>query len=153
MNKKHGYKHHPLYNTWCNIKDRCYNPNYQHYKDYGGRGIKVCDEWMNPKVFIEWALPLWKLWLQIDRIDNNGNYCPKNCRFVTNLENQHNKRLLTNRNTSGYCGVSYRKDLSKWQSRIYYQNKERHLGYFNSPKEAALSYNKAIIDSRPKNPL
>ena len=75
----HGYRHHPVYTIWRNIKKRCYNKNNKAYKNYGGRGISMCKEWFDPKTFIEWALPLWKTGLQIDRRDNDGNYTPENC--------------------------------------------------------------------------
>jgi hypothetical protein len=150
MNFKHGYSDHPLSTVWDHIKQRCYNLNNPRYKDYGDRGIEVCDEWKNSaKTFIEWALPLWEPGLQIDRRDNDGNYCPENCRFVTCTENNHNRKLLQRDNTSGYRGVScYRK---KWQAYITINNKNKHLGYFDTPEEAALAYDNAIPDNRPRN--
>ncbi|GAH87592.1 unnamed protein product, partial [marine sediment metagenome] len=93
--KGHGYSNHHLYKVWQHMKQRCYNENHVGYKNYGGRGIAVCSEWISsPKTFIDWALPLWKEGLQIDRMDNNGNYEPSNCRFITHAENQLNSRLL-----------------------------------------------------------
>ena len=69
------------------------------YERYGGRGISVCAEWHKAENFIKWALENgYKKWLQIDRIDNNGNYCPDNCRWVTAKQNSRNRRntvLLT----------------------------------------------------------
>ena len=80
-----------------NIKQRCYNPNAQAYHNYGGRGITVCDEWTvkgsGTDLFILWALANgWQEGLQIDRINNDGNYCPENCRWVTHKENSNNCR-------------------------------------------------------------
>lgn len=147
----HGYRYHPLYNIWCIIKSKCCNENYRDYKYYGGRGITVCDEWKNdPVKFIKWCLENgWQKGLEIDRRDNDGNYCPENCHFVTRKENVHNRRLLMNNNTSGYCGVSsYGK---KWVAHIGINDKNKHLGYFNTPEEAALAYDKAIPDNRPRN--
>ena len=93
---KHGLRYHPLYVTWCNIHARCENSNNPEYKHYGGRGIRVCDEWKDVTSFIGWAEANgYRSGLQIDRIDNNGNYEPDNCRFVTHTGNQNNKR--TNR--------------------------------------------------------
>ena len=150
--KMHGYSSHPLYTVWQNMRERCYNPNYKQYKDYGGRGITVCDEWISDsKAFIEWALPLWKKGLQIDRKDNEGNYGPSNCRFVTYVENQHNTRLLRKTNISGYRGVFYSKEHKKWRAQITINSKHKHLGLFNSAIEAALAYNTAVPDNRPKN--
>lgn len=72
---------------------RCENPNREKYKDYGGRGIKVCSEWHQANNFVLWALSNgYKKGLQIDRIDNNGDYCPENCRFTTPKENSRNRR-------------------------------------------------------------
>jgi hypothetical protein len=148
--KGHGYTNHPLYRVWAEMKTRCYNENRKCYKDYGGRGIIVCNEWKNdPVKFIKWAKLLWEKRSQIDRKDNNGNYCPENCRFVTRKENVHNQRLLREDNTSGYRGVS--KHKNQWRSRIAINNKSKHLGCFDDPKEAALAYDNAVPDNRPRN--
>ncbi len=76
------------------IKERCYNPKNKSYSRYGGRGIKICDEWLNnPSLFVKWSLENgFDKELAIDRIDNNGNYCPENCRYVTLKENNQNRR-------------------------------------------------------------
>lgn len=85
--------HPDLYGVWCSMKGRCENPNRPKYKDYGGRGIKVCDEWHDCGAFAEWAFSSgYKRGLQIDRIDVNGDYCPENCRFVTPKQNSRNRR-------------------------------------------------------------
>lgn len=73
---------------------RCHDPRAEQFKDYGGRGIFVCDEWRaSAHAFIKWAINSgYSIGLQIDRIDNNGPYTPSNCRFVTRLINSNNKR-------------------------------------------------------------
>ncbi len=83
-----------LYNLYSSIKIRCYDKNHKDYNNYGGRGIKMCYRWKtNPKSFIEWAIQNgWDKGLQIDRINNNSDYRPDNCRFVTGKENSNNKR-------------------------------------------------------------
>ena len=96
---KHGYSHTKIHQKWLSMKDRCYCENDSEYRNYGGRGIKVCDEWLGKdgaKNFIEWALA--NGWdasesrkYTIDRIDVNGNYCPENCRLVDNKIQQNNK--------------------------------------------------------------
>lgn len=91
-----------LYGVWKSIKDRCYREKCKSYKNYGGRGIKMCDEWKNDyKSFYVWAIENGyeekqttggMNILSIDRIDVNGDYCPSNCRFVTNIVQARNKR-------------------------------------------------------------
>ncbi|MDQ7818705.1 MAG: hypothetical protein RDU14_16890 [Melioribacteraceae bacterium] len=90
----HGLRKHPLYTVWDNMKRRCSKPKASGYKDYGGRGIKVCNEWANDfKVFYDWAIANgWQKGLQIDRIDNDGHYEPSNCRFLTKKKNSQNQR-------------------------------------------------------------
>lgn len=90
---KSGYAGHPLYGVWYTIKARCNNSQHRDYKDYGGRDIALCDEWSTVSPFIEWSLANgWQKGLHIDRINNDGNYEPSNCHFVTCKENAHNRR-------------------------------------------------------------
>ena len=95
-NYSHGMYKTPLYKVWCSMKQRCNSPKFKQYKDYGGRGIKICDEWNDKHGFTKfskWALSHgYEHGLEIDRIDNNGNYEPSNCRFVTHRENMQNRR-------------------------------------------------------------
>ena len=82
-----------LYRKYHHMKDRCYNPKDKRYARYGGRGIKIYDEWLNNySLFEKWALDNgYKEGLTIDRIDNDGNYEPSNCRFVSFAENSKKK--------------------------------------------------------------
>jgi hypothetical protein len=137
--------------VWLAIKQRCYYKKSIQYKDWGGRGITVCDEWKNSaKTFIEWAKPLWKKSLQIDRKDNDGDYTPRNCRFVTRKKNCDNRRMRSD-NKSGYRGAHHNKRDKKWVVQISINGKNKHLGYFDTPEEAALAYDRAVPDNRPKN--
>jgi hypothetical protein len=75
------------------MKQRCLNPKNDHYKDYGGRGIKICEEWLQFEAFYAWAqISGYEESLTIDRKNNNGNYCPENCRWVSQKEQTKNKR-------------------------------------------------------------
>lgn len=85
----HGKSNTKLFHVWNGMKQRCYNPNNRSYKTYGGRGIKVCDEWRdNFMAFHDWAIANgYEEGLTIDRIDNDGDYEPNNCRWITLQEN------------------------------------------------------------------
>jgi len=89
---RHGLSYEKLYRVHKSMIQRCYNSSHWLYPRYGGRGICVCENWRdNIKSFIEWAKANgYENTLTIDRIDNDGNYEPKNCRFVTKKENMNN---------------------------------------------------------------
>ena len=90
---KHGGYDTKLYKVWDSIKQRILNPNNKSYKNYGGRGITICPEWLEFASFKNWALSNgYKNNLVIDRINNGRGYCPENCHFTTSKENNRNTR-------------------------------------------------------------
>ena len=96
-NTKHKCEPKRLHEIYTNMKTRCNNPNYELYHRYGGRGISVCVEWADSFIaFRDWAFSSgYSEELSLDRIDNNGNYCPENCKWSTVTEQANNRR--TNR--------------------------------------------------------
>ena len=109
--EKHGMYGSRLYKTWNNMISRCYCKSFRNYRNYGGRGITVCDEWKNSFVaFMNWALSNgYSDTLTLDRINTEGGYCPENCRWITNKEQQNNKR---NNRLITYKGITH--TLQEW---------------------------------------
>ena len=103
-----------IYKVWSGIKQRCFNPNSNRYKNYGGRGISICDEWKNSfETFCKWALENgYKEGLSIDRIDHEKDYDPSNCRWTDEITQQNNR---TNNTLYEYEGETH--TLTEW-SRI-----------------------------------
>lgn len=97
---KHNKSKTKLYDVWTNMRQRCLNPNNPRYKNYGGRGITICEEWNDFQNFYDWAiahgydenLNKEKKLCTLDREDVDGNYEPSNCRWITNKQQQNNKK-------------------------------------------------------------
>lgn len=119
-NERHGKRNTSEYRAWTHLKDRCYNKNDKRYSRYGGRGIEVCDKWRNSFMAFYKDMgskPTEKH--QIDRIDNNGNYEPANCKWATPVEQANNRRsnnrftykgqTLTIKQWAEYSGIDYDK--------------------------------------------
>lgn len=144
-NLKHGCWKHPAYGAYSKMKDRCYNPNVESYKNYGARGITICDEWLGQKGpinFCEWADNNgYKKGLEIDRIDNNKGYSPANCRWVDRFVQANNKR-----NNRWIDGFGETKTIGEW-SRIMdidYDMIYRRLKKGKSIEEIAEEFNKKL---------
>lgn len=99
LNKTHGLSKTREYSIWCGMKDRCYNENNERYSYYGGRGIKICDRWLESfENFVKDMPPIPGPKYSIDRINNDGNYEKGNCRWATakqQANNKSNNHLLT----------------------------------------------------------
>lgn len=145
MMTTHGLYKHPLYHVWGGMNSRCNDSNNKAYKNYGGRGVTVCDRWRDFKNFYTDVLPTYSSGLEIDRIDVNGDYCPENCRWVTPQQNNMN-RGANLRSTSVFKGVSWNLNAKKWTAKIKKDGKGKHLGYYTDEGDAARAYNKAAIE-------
>jgi hypothetical protein len=92
---RHGFarknKVHPFFITWVNMRNRCYNPKNNRYSTYGARGIKVCKRWLIFENFRKDMFNTWRSGLQIDRINNNKDYTPSNCRWTTPKQNSRDR--------------------------------------------------------------
>ena len=146
--KTHGLSNIRLNRIWRSIKDRTLNSKHRAYHNYGGRGIKVCDEWKNDFMsFYNWAMSNgYSDELSIDRIDNDENYEPSNCRWTTKVIQARNQRVNKN-NTSGYKGVHFNKIAGKYRAQICVDKKIIHLGSFSTAVEGAVAYNNYIIEN------
>lgn len=142
---KHGESRNKLYFVWAQMKGRCSNQNNPEYHNYGGRGIKVCEDWKNSANFLKWAHESgYKEGLTIDRINVNGNYCPENCRW-TNFHIQNTNKRISKRNKSGYLGIFKLSGNRKkpWQVDV---GKTR-VGYCATLEEAVEMRKKYILDN------
>jgi hypothetical protein len=127
VNVTHGMTYTPLYNTWRGMKERCLSSKNINYKNYGARGITVCEEWMPFDGFMKWAQATgYKDGMTIERKDNNGNYEPDNCTWATMKEQNNHKRSnrvlsyngrdLTVAQWSAETKISYRTILDRLNS-------------------------------------
>jgi len=144
-NKIHGMdKYNKFYSKWTGIKSRCLNKNRKKYKDYGGRGIKVCNRWMNFLNFKEDMYESYKKHVKefgeknttIDRINNNGNYCKENCKWSTLFEQANNKR---NNNFLTYNNKTM--TIAQWERKLnfYYGTLNNRINILKWSIERAIS--------------
>lgn len=137
----HGLSHTPEYDIWTKMKARCLNKHDKDYPEWGGRGIKVCNAWRESFAAFHKDMgfrPSKKH--SLDRIDNNGNYEPSNCRWATPNEQASNKRLYK-RNKTGYSGIY--KIRNKYRVQLRKNGVYTHLGYYKS-LEAAIDARNSV---------
>lgn len=146
---KHGLSQTKIYDLFWGMINRCIKEDNKAYRYYKEKGIKVCDEWMgfdNFLNFYNWSIENgYKDGLQLDRIDSNGNYEPKNCRWVTPSENARNQKIRSD-NKSGHKGINYDKQHDKWNVRISVNGKRKFIGRFKEIQDAIDARNKAEIE-------
>ncbi|MEO0685015.1 MAG: AP2 domain-containing protein [Cyanobacteria bacterium J06649_11] len=134
-----------LYRIWYGMVDRCHNPKNCNYSRYGKKGISVCLRWRNS--FDNFKRDMGERpteFHSIDRMDNAGNYCLKNCRWATRSQQAIN-RGLSIRNKSGYIGTYWHKSRNRWISQIEVKGKNFELGSFDNLHEAVEARNSYIL--------
>jgi len=133
VNKSHGMakrrNEHPIYIAWSSMKKRCLNTKSISYKNYGGRGIKICDHWFKFENFRDDMLKTWKDGLQLDRIDVNGNYELSNCKWSTRSENCKNRRNKS-KIQSAIPFVSFNTKRGNWELKIRFDSEEKAAAAF-----------------------
>lgn len=145
----HGLSHHPLYHKWEGMMDRCNNPNRKSYKNYGGRGIQVCERWLDPANFIsdiEALGPRPTPRHSIDRKDNNGNYEPANVRWLDQTHQNFNQRTRRD-NTAGHRGITYDRSRSKWSATLGISGRTINGGRFETLPEAIARRHQLQVDN------
>lgn len=135
----HGLSKTKEYKIYYAMQQRCYSESFPQYYDYGARGIKVCDRWMEdaPQGFLNFLQDMGKKpkGKSLDRIDVNSGYSPENCTWTDYSTQVFNQRRR-NRNTSGKTGVCWDKRLNKWQVNIRRNKVKYYLGVYSDFQEA-----------------
>ena len=145
---KHGLESNKFYQTWYAMVKRCNNLKSKDYKDYGARGITVCEEWLDVANFVAWAEKTHPNieGMSLDRIDNDKGYSPENCRWVDRTTQALNRRKMRT-NTSGFVGVYWDISKNKWTAKVGSNNKLINIGAFKTKEEAAQARDNYIIEN------
>ena len=144
----HGLTNSRFYKTWEHMVGRCINPNTKNYKDYGARGIIVCDEWLDIRNFTEWCNSTYpKLeGYTLDRINNDKGYSPENCTWSDKTAQVLNRRIMKN-NKSGVVGVRYHSRDGVWTAYISVNNTRKHIGSYKTKEEAVQARDNYVIEN------
>lgn len=143
-----------LYKIWASIRYRIKGKNRKDKIVYKDKNIKLFKQWNDFLVFENWALSNgYKKGLTIDRIDNDGNYEPSNCRWVNQIIQNRNNRKLRSTNKSGLRGVSFRKDTKKWVAEIIVNYKKISLGCYTCRLKAGYARENYIINNNLEHTL
>lgn len=141
--KKHGASGTPTYQSYRGMLERCFIEDSPAYRNYGGRGITVCDRWLESfENFLE-DMGEKSDDLSLDRVDNSLGYFADNCRWATRSVQNFNKRLVNN--TSGKAGVVYNKEKDRWDAVIGVDNKRIYLGGYKQKDDAILARQQAEL--------
>ena len=150
----HGLHNNKFYKTWNDMIRRCTNQKATGYKDYGGRGITVCEEWLDIKNFVDWAertYPNTK-GVSLDRIDNGKGYSPENCRWADRTTQNINQRMQKN-NTSGFVGIYWHIRDKRWVVNIGINKKLINIGSSLTKEDAVLARDNYIIENNLSHKL
>lgn len=143
--KKKPLRNHPLYKVWTDTRGKLVCKSKGREVPYHSKNITICKEWEESfETFYTWAMSSgWRKGLTLDRVNNDGNYSPSNCRWADYSVQSANQRVIKANNTSGYRGVSKISD-TKWVANIRFKGKHYGLGSFNDPLVAAKAYDSFV---------
>jgi hypothetical protein len=129
------------YRAWVDMKQRCLNKKNKNYFNYGGRGIKICERWINSFENFFADMGLSPIGLTLERKNNNLGYNKENCSWESMKIQSRNRRLTPN--VTGFTGVSKTK-FNKFSTKIKFNNKHHYIGTFDTPKLASLAFQSCL---------